>query len=881
MENRKMRVIFKKLPITIFFLTMAPVLSAQESIDLNKNGQIDIYEDRSKSIDDRISDAISRMSLDEKVNMLTRNASSWTYSGCKRLGIPEFSCHDGPHGVRDERLSTAYPTTVARGASFDRDLSYRLGVAEGKEFRAQGWNMRLGNSVDVNRHPFYGRASESAGEDPYLCAEIGIANVLGTQSVGCIANLKHFILNTRENIAIRKNNQAVIDERSLIEIYAYPFKEAIQKGNAWSIMTAHSRVNGLHSTGNPYVLNTVLRDYFGFRYFVLNDWSSVRDIIHQKEGTIADVFNSGHDLETNTTLYKQQLADEVKKGNVSEERLNQAVGRVLRTLLVSGMVDGQTKANPADYSSNEAIALCREGAQKSLVLLKNKENILPLKKTGSIALIGPNAAVLPVDAGGSSTVNPIYTVSVLEGVTKVAPDVKINYAKGCDINSEDRTGFDAAISAAKASDVVIFIGGLDGSQEGESKDRASNSSQLPGRQQELINMLSQANSNLVTVVISGGICALNESIENIEGLLYAFYGGQESGAAIAEALFGDYNPGGKLPVTMPKTDAELPPFTDNHHNHIVKVGYRWYDSQNIEPQFAFGYGLSYTSFEYSNLRLNTDKTTPDQSIQLQVDVKNTGDRDGDEVVQLYISDLNASVFMAEKQLKGFERISLKAGEQKTVNFEINADALSFWDEKSKKFVVEKGRFKAMIGGSSDQLPLQADFVITSDYVLPDFVPSEEVIPISLEEKEAAIIANASTLLRVNSNEFDVTNRSASGAKRQENKGENYLAMYDGDWLCYKNINLGTWLNFIDMQIATSTYGGKIELRLDAPDGKLFGNYTIGSTGGYKSWETINIGCSDYRVSGTHDVYIVFNARKNRKEIPVCHFKWWEVEGRKQ
>ena len=871
----------KVVSVTICFVVFGFGVFAQESKDLNKNGKIDIYEDRSKSIDERIADAINRMTLDEKVNMLTRNASSWAYSGSERLGIPEFTCHDGPHGVRDERPSTAYPTTVARGAAFDRDLSYRIGVAEGKEFRAQGWNMRLGNSVDVNRHPLYGRASESAGEDPFLCAEIGVANVLGTQSTGCISNLKHFILNTRENIAVRKNNQAVIDERSLVEIYGYPFKEAIQKGNSWSIMTAHSRVNGLHSSDNPFVLNTVLRDYFGFRYFVLNDWSSVSDVIQQNEGTVADVFNSGHDLETSTTFYKNKLAKEVEAGNVSVQRLNEAVGRVLRMLLVSGMFDGQTKANPADYSSKEAIAVSREGAQKSLVLLKNSKNILPLKKTGSIALIGPNAAVLPVDAGSSSTVRPLYTVSVLEGITEVAPGIKINYAKGCEVNSDNKTGFEAALSAAKVSDIVIFVGGLDGTQEGEGKDRQSGSSQLPGRQQELINQLAKVNPNVVTVVISGGVCALNESIDNIKGLLYAFYGGQESGKAIAEALFGDYNPGGKLPVSMPKTDAELPEFTDDHNNHIIKVGYRWYDSENKEPQFPFGFGLSYTTFEYSNLRLSTNKTKADNSIDIQVDVKNTGDREGDEVVQLYISDEKASVLMAKKQLKGFERVTLEAGEQKTINFKITADALSFWDVKSKKFIVEKGKFKVMVGGSSTQLSLKADFKITANYSVPDFVPSEEIIPLSKEEKESDIKANASTLLRVNATDFYKTNQSDKPSKDNENSNDTFLTMNDGDWLSYKNINLGTWLNFVDMHIATSIANGKIELRLGAPDGKLFGTHTIGATGGWESWETINIGCSDYRVSGTHDVYIVFKARKNRENQPVCLFQWWEVEGRKE
>ena len=870
----------KNISVIIFLVLLGVRISAQESIDLNKNNKIDVYEDNSKSIDERIQDALERMTLEEKVKMLTRNNSNWVYSGCERLGIPTFTCHDGPHGVRDNNRATAFPTTAARGAAFDRDLSYRMGVAEGKEFRALGWNMRLGNSLDVNRHPYYGRASESAGEDPYLCAEIGLANVLGTQSTGCIANLKHFVLNTRENKAIRKNNQATVDERSLIEFYAYPFKEAIQRGNAWSVMTAHSRVNGLHCTDNPYVLDTILRDYFGYRYFVLNDWSSVRDIITQNEGTIADIFNAGHDLETNTAHYKEGLLEEIKAGNVSVERLNEAVGRVLRVILLSGLMDGQDKADPNDRSSKESTNIALEGARKAMVLLKNTNQILPFKKSGSVAIIGPNAAILPYDSKSSSRVRPLYTIPPLQAISEIAPKVSLRYAKGCDINTNDKSGFKDALAAAKNADYVVFVGGLDMYQEGEGRDRQSGSVQLPKVQQELIRELSKVNKKIVLVVISSGICALKNSIDNVDGILYQFYAGQEGGRAIAETLFGDYNPGGKLPVSMPVDDAQLPPFTDDHHNHIVKVGYRWYDHKKIKPQYAFGYGLSYTSFRYSNLQLNSYKTTADKEITVSVEVTNIGAIAGDEVVQLYVQDEEASVLMPVKQLKGFERITIEPGETTNVQFSLNAQDLSFWDEKDKQFLVEAGTFKILVGGASDQLPLEAILAIKENYGVPIPEPMEEVILPSKVAKMKEIKKNKESLLRIQAENFDESATTMKLIPAKDTGEGKSVVVKNGDWIRFKNINLGTWLNFVEIRYASIISLSHLELRLDAPDGMLFGKFTFDRTGSLQVYQTANIGTSDYGISGIHDVYIVFKARPGREEETVCHFNWWEIEGQK-
>ncbi len=803
-----------------------------------------------ESLDARIEGYLGQMTLEEKVKMLTRNGSTWSYSGCERLGIPDFTCHDGPHGVRDSsrRPSTAFPVTAARGAAFDRDLSYRIAVAEAREFLAAGWDMRLGNCVDVNRHPLYGRASESAGEDPYLCAEIGVAGILGTQETGCIANVKHLILNTREDERFRKNNQAIIDERSLIEIYGFPFMEAVQKGNAWSMMTAHSRVNGLHSTDNPYLLNTLLRDYWGFRYFVLNDWSSVNDIINQKEGAVADVFNAGHDLETNSSNYQRHLAEEVRAGRVSMERLDEAVGRVLRVLLLSGLVDGRKPGDPRDYGASSHNTLCREAAQKSIVLLKNENNILPLPKSRTIALIGPNAAVLPIDGRGSALVNPIYTVTPLQAFSAVAPEATILYARGCDVNSDRTDGFDQALGIAAKADVVVFVGGLDASQEGESQDRSSGSSRLPGQQQALINRLAAVNSNMVVTVVSGGVCSLGECIDNIDGLLYAFYPGQEGGSALADIVFGQVNPAGRMPVTMPKSDDQLPPFGDDHRNHIIGVGYRWFDAQDLDPQFAFGFGLSYTTFDYSNIRLSATEGLADQDITFSVDVTNTGDRAGDEVVQLYLQDVEASVIMPDKQLKGFERIHLQPGETKTVEFPVSAQALSFWDVESKAFIVEAGDFVAMVGGSSDKLLLETVFRIKEHYSVPRPKPLPEVTPAPYTGPDPMDLEASAPMFRKEARDFD-----HASAELIPHKGG--IVLKSGDWIGFDAVDLGSWLNFVEIRSGASEEGCVLELRLDGPDGRFIGSFEAPNTS-IDTTKGTNVGTSDYGAFGIHDLYIV-------------------------
>ncbi|MEJ2738111.1 MAG: glycoside hydrolase family 3 C-terminal domain-containing protein, partial [Anaerolineae bacterium] len=421
--------------------------------------------------------------------------------------------------------------------------------------------------------------------------------------------------------------------------------------------------------------------------------------------------------------YAEELPGAIASGEVTTDTLNGAVRRVLRTKVAAGLLGDCPPGDPFDVCSQAHRDLALEVAQKSIILLKNEDDILPLNEDelGTIALIGPSADVAQLDGAGSSVVEPCYAITPKQGIENRAPGVTLHYAKGCDINSDDTSGFAAAIEAARNSDVVVFVGGLDSTQEGEEVDRASDSVQLPGQQQSLINELAAVNPNVIVVLESGGIVAVEQCFDKIKGLIYAFYPGQEGGNAIADILFGDVNPSGKLPVTMPRNDDQLPAWVDlDFTGDVVDgFGYRRFDSLGMSPQYAFGYGLSYTNFEYSNLIVTPTSTLAETPIRVSVDVTNSGEIAGDEVVQLYLSASLADpkardvVPMPVKQLRGFERVSLTPGQTKSVAFTPGPEELSFWSISDDSFRIEAGTYTVRVGGSSDNLPLSGSFELTS------------------------------------------------------------------------------------------------------------------------------------------------------------------------
>ncbi len=431
-----------------------------------------------------------------------------------------------------------------------------------------------------------------------------------------------------------------------------------------------------------------------------------------------------------STLYQNNLPTLVANGQVTQATIDQAVRRVLRTKLLAGMLDYQPDGDPNDVNSVAHQQLCLEAARKSIVLLENQDNILPLSKNSitKIALIGPSAAVAQIDGGGSAYVTPFYSISPKQGIETKIGSNKVVYVKGCEINNNDTSGFAAARIVAASADVVVFVGGLDPSQEGEGGDRVGGSINLPATQQQLINMLAQENKKIIVVIYSGGICGIKNSILNMKGLLYAFYPGQEAGNALADILFGDVNPSGKLPVTMPTASGTLPPWNDLLDDGLGG-GYRWFDAKGYPVQFAFGRGLSYTTFAYSNLVIAPQSSSFGALVTISVDVKNTGTRDGEEVVQLYLTHTNSTVPMAIKELKGFKRVALVAGETKTVSFTITNDELYHFNDKLNMYEVETGTKTIRVGTSSDSLLLMGTFTVADGTKKPDLrIANIKMIP---------------------------------------------------------------------------------------------------------------------------------------------------------
>ncbi|MEW5842667.1 MAG: glycoside hydrolase family 3 C-terminal domain-containing protein [Bacteroidota bacterium] len=661
------------------------------------------FKNYSQTLEERITDIILKMSLQEKIQQLHKN--DWmTTADNTRLNIPGFVMSDGPHGVRNG-LATSFPVGIGLAATWDTSLVRRVGVAMGQEFRGKGIQQMLGPCLDLCLDPRDGRSPETGGEDPYLDAKINTAIVEGVQSTGTIATPKHFYTEYRQNG--RTTNDYKISNRMLMEHHGLQFREAIQIGGAMSIMSSYNSLNGKSAAKNPTLLSTILRTKWGFPYYVVSDWNSIYS-------NPDEAIKAGCDVEMGSDLYADTttgLLGLVKSGKLIENDIDNAVRRVLRTKILSGVMDYYPPGDPSDINSAAHQALCLEAGKKGIVLLKNQNNILPLDKNSgkTIAVLGPNANVMRTDARGSSEVSPFYTVTPKQGIENYVGANKVLYAQGCTIAGNYASDIGPAIQYAQQADVVIYFGGLDPTQEGEGADRANYSIQLPGRQKDFIQLLKNANPNVIVVLISGGICTATPFINDIKGLLYAFYPGQEGGNAIAQILFGDYNPSGKLPVTMPMSDSQLPDSsmsqtTNINLDAIQGGGYRWFDYNNTTPQFAFGFGLSYTTFAYSNFTMSHTKYAfYEEPITISVDVTNTGTRAGEEVAQLYVSEPLGFVTKFKKDLKGFQKVFLNPGETKTVSFVVTPSDFYYFSQKTNGYEIDPAPYIFSVGSSSDSI----------------------------------------------------------------------------------------------------------------------------------------------------------------------------------
>jgi beta-glucosidase len=724
---------------------LSPALRAQTDVPVYA-----AYKDPKVPVEKRVTDLLSRMTVEEKATMLS--GSGWMESApIERLGIPAIKMADGPMGVRSwtgssaitnsatnpvKVLTTSFPAGVAMAATWDTELVQREGQAIAEEVKALGRDMILGPTVNINRVPLWGRNFEGYGEDPYLAGRMGVAYIKGVQGEGVIPSVKHFDANNEE--FERHRIDAHIDERALHEIYLPAFKAAVQEADAWTVMSAYNKVNGVHMAENFLLLHDVLQKEFGFKGFVISDWGSTY--------STAPTVNAGMDLEmpggqpmkdwlarpaTQTSgngdgwLTADKVLAAMKAGEISEATLNDNVGRVLRVIFVSGLFDHpHPGGGEVDTPAQQAVA--RQGATEGTVLLKNTDSLLPFDPTKihSIAVIGPNGAVARTGGGGSSLVRPKYAIGSFDAIRDLGVmrfGINVKYALGVGMDGENpeldkpavRAGLQREAAALAAhSDVAVVVVGRYPKLESESFDVQT--MDLPAGQDELIEAVEQANPRTVVVLNTGDPVTMTKWIDKTPALLDMWYGGQEAGHGLAAVLFGDANPSGKLPVSFPKKWEDSPAYGNYPGKNLqvdyaegIYVGYRYFDTKNVEPQFPFGFGLSYTTFEYSGLKVTPGKTSGGRPIEISLKVKNTGARDGAEVVQLYVHDGHSKIDRPVRELKGFQRVELKPGETKAVEFTLDRAALSYWSPDKKNWVAEPGTFEVQVGASSRDIRLHA------------------------------------------------------------------------------------------------------------------------------------------------------------------------------
>ena len=723
--------------------------------------QTPVYLDESKPVEQRIDDALARMTLDEKIAVIHAQ-SKFSSPGVKRLGFPDLWTDDGPHGVRPDVLwdewvqagqtndsCVAFPALTCLAATWNPALSRLYGESLAEEALYRGKHVILGPGVNINRTPFNGRNFEYMGEDPWLASRMVVPYIQGLQSKGVAACVKHYALNNDEEYRHQVN--VIVSDRALHEIYLPAFKAAIQEGGAWAIMGSYNLYQNQHNCHNKTLLNKILKQDWGFDGVVISDWGGC----HNTEEAITN----GLDLEFGswtdgltmgaTNAYdRYYLALAYKKliqeGKYSTKELDEKVRRVLRLFYRTTM----NRQRPFGFLCSEShYEAALKIAQEGIVLLKNNRQVLPVKNAKRILVVGENAIKMMTVGGGSSSLKVQKEILPLDGIKARFADAEVDYARGYvgdTIQSYDgvtvgRSLYDLrsaeeltaeAVAKAKKADVVIFIGGLNKSdyQDCEGHDRKAYG--LPYGQDQLIEALVKANPNLVYVNISGNAVAMPWA-EKVPAIVQGWFVGSEAGEALASVLAGDVNPSGKLPFTWyarledcgahatgsyPGTWREGHQIIDETYKEDIFVGYRWTDKQNIKPLFPFGYGLSYTTFEVSNLRADKREMTADGKLTISVDVKNTGSIAGAEVLQLYISDSKSSQPRPVKELKGFKKVTLAPGETQQVDFTIDRSALSFYDEQTGKWIAEPGEFVAIVNNSSAPTKNRIRFIPSSKTV---------------------------------------------------------------------------------------------------------------------------------------------------------------------
>ena len=750
---------------TILILASAAVLAAACGGPLSPQDKLTVN-------DKKINELIAQMTLEEKVNML-HSKTNMSSAGVERLGIADMNYADGPFGIREEGVpngfqsagwtldsATYFPTGSALAATWSEELAYKYGTGMGKEARLRGKDVILGPAVNIQRLPVGGRTYEYLSEDPILSAALALEYTKGVQDEGTAVCIKHFAVNNQETN--RGSVDAQLDERTLREIYLKPFERAIIEGGAMSVMPAYNKVNGDYCSENEHLLNEILRGEWGFKGFTVSDWGGT----HSTMGAMLHGLNVQM---TGSNYLGQPVIDSIATGALSEDLVDEKVRQILRVRYAIKPVPADV-ANTVMTSQPESQQIAREVAEKSIVLLKNEGSVLPLKKgIKTIAVIGQNAVLKTQSGGMGAGVKALYEITPLQGIeTRAAKEgIQVCYAPGyknfpgrrwgpapatpnpleaaaIDEPADPAMVAEACEAAAKA-DVVIFFGGTNKSIETEGSDRQN--IDLPCGQNELVKALKAVNPNLVTVLISGGPTDLRELEPVSPAIVQGWWNGTEGGTALAEVLFGDIAPSGKLPFTFPAKLEDSPAYAmgnfpdknaggdlfsllyrpdvmkmsreerqkliDSMPKPVSKyterfyVGYRWFDTKNVKPMYAFGHGLSYVEFEYEDLKAVVGK----DAVQVSFKLENEGSMPADEVVQLYVTRVDSKVEWPAKELKAFQRVSLRAGETKVVNLEIPMKDLRYWNEATNAWDLEHGKLQLLLGSASDDIRETAEVTI--------------------------------------------------------------------------------------------------------------------------------------------------------------------------
>jgi beta-glucosidase len=717
------------------------------------------YLDTSRSVDDRVNDLLPRLTLEEKIS-LVHGDSKFTTAPIPRLGIARRWLSDGPHGVREDvaadawnsagrtdDFSTNLPADLLLAATWDPNLAKDFGTVIGQEARARGKQIMLGPSVNIQRTPLCGRNFEYMGEDPFLTSRIAVGYIKGAQAQGISSCVKHFALNNQEQD--RGTIDVEVDERTLREIYLPAFKAAVQEGGVLSVMGAYNQLRGQHCCENDYLLNQILKDEWGFKGLVVSDWGGAHDT---REAAL-----NGLDLEMGTDKpYAQYYLSGpflagIQSRQIPISVLDDKARRNLRVMFATHLIGNdppfETKGS---LNTPEHQSTARHIAEQGMVLLKNQDGALPLNpsKIKTIAVIGANATHKFATEGGSAGIKALYEATPLEGIIRrVGEKTDVTFSEGYPQPPHRRPGrpttnasgvstrpawepttaqlltsspelIDRAVQAARQVDVAIVIAGTNHSRNFDTEGADRKDMKLPYNQDELIRRVVAANPRTIVVLISGGAVEMDGWVNQVPAIVQAWYPGMEGGNAIASVLFGDVNPSGKLPCTFPKKLEDSPAHAlgaypgvggVEHYEEGLLVGYRWFDTKNIEPLFPFGHGLSYTTFDYSSLKLTNGATAEEPLVTVTADISNAGQREGSEVVQVYVHPEHPSVSRPDKELKGFQKVSIRAGEKQTVSIPLNRSAFAFYDPEKKGWVAEQGDYTILVGSSSRDIRLKSGF----------------------------------------------------------------------------------------------------------------------------------------------------------------------------